>query len=149
MALYRHNPTVERTEVRCLPSCHTVVTANLLKMGQLADTQQCDVFSILDGCSKISKVKQGVGKQLFIRHAPIYTQHDITCHITDIHCDIKRVTVNKAELQVTHLQNHVTVGGYCCLYYKKLNEHYHLSPPPTSSRAIVRPTVIPVRATAI
>jgi hypothetical protein len=60
------------------------------------------------------------------------------------------VAVNKAELQATQLQNHVTVGGYCCLYYKKLNEHYHLSPPPppTSKRAILCP-LIPVRATAI
>jgi hypothetical protein len=60
-----------------------MVTANLLKMGQLADTQQCDVFNTHDGCSKVSKVKEGVDKQLFIRHAPIYTLHDITCHITD------------------------------------------------------------------
>jgi len=95
-----------------------VVTANLLKMGQLTDTQQCDVLNILHGCSKISKVKQGVGKKLFIRHAPIYTQHDISRHITDIHCDIKTVADHKAELQGTHLQNHVTVDRYCCLHYK-------------------------------
>jgi len=130
MALLPPQPHRRRTEMRCLPSCHTVVTANLLKMGQLADTQQCDVFNIHDGCSKISKVKQGVAKRLVTRHAPIYTLHDITRHITDIHCDIKTVAINKAELQMTHLQNHVTVESYCCLYYKKLNEHYHPRPPP-------------------
>jgi hypothetical protein len=89
--------------------------SNLLKMGQLADTQQCDVFSTLDSCSKTSKVKQGVGKQLFIRRAPIYTLHDITRHITDIHCDIKTLATHKAELKVTNLQNHFSVEGYCCI----------------------------------
>lgn len=134
--------------MRCLPSCHTVVTANLLKMGQLADTRQCDVFNIHDSCCEISKVKEGVGKQLFIRHVPIYTLHDITRHITDIHCDVKTVAINTAELQMTHLQNHVTVEVYCCLYYKKLNEYYHPRPP-DFSRALLRPSVVLVRATAI
>jgi hypothetical protein len=104
-----------------------VVTADLLKMGELADTQQCDVFNIHDGCRKISKVKQSVRKHLLIRHKPIDTLRDITRHITDTHCDIKTVAINKAELRMTHLQNHVTVEGHCCVYYKKMNEHFTLT----------------------
>jgi hypothetical protein len=77
--------------------------------GQLADTRHCELCNIHDGCNNIRKAKQADGKQLFISNEPIYTQQDTTRHINNIHCDIKTVDFSKAELQMTHLENHVTV----------------------------------------